>query len=143
MISVPKNDLTLMLEAGYIYMGMRRFSEAKQIFEGLVALSPKHEIPRVALANSFFAQEKYLQAIRVLKDARKINTDSAFVHAHLGEAYLFYGKKEEATESLNKAVELDSQGNAGQFAKSLLDLIDQGYDPQQYKEEAKNKSKNS
>ncbi len=140
MIDVPRDDLVLMLEAGYIYLAMGKLSEAKQVFEGLVALAPTHEVPVVALGNVFFAQKKFLQAIRILKEAVELNPQSAFAHAHLGEAQLFYGKKDDALKTLAKAVNLDPKGATGEFARSLADLIGQGYDPVKFKEEAKEKA---
>ncbi len=86
MIEVPRDDLALMLETGYIYLAMAKFSEARQVFEGLSILAPKHEVPHVAFANVLFAQRKFLPAIRTLKEAIKLNDKSAFAHAHLGEA---------------------------------------------------------
>lgn len=141
MIDVPRDDLVLMLEAGYIYLAMGKLVEARQIFEGLTALAPKHEVPLVALANVLFAQKKFLQAVRKLKEAIKLNSKSAFAHAHLGEALLFDGKKEPALESLRQASELEKDGAAGNFARSLTDLIVQGYDPARLREEAKKREK--
>lgn len=137
MIDIPRDDLVLMLEAGYIYLAMGKLSEAKQVFEGLIALAPTHDVPVVALGNVLFAQKKYLQAIRVLKDAIDVNPESAFAHAHLGEAYLFYGKRDDASKALAKAVSLDPKGATGEFARSLGALIEQGYDPVKFKEESK------
>lgn len=129
MIDVPRDDLVLMLETGYIYLAMGKFTEAKQVFEGVCVLMPESEVPVVGLANVYFAQKKFLQAIRTLKQALEINPKSAFALAHLGEAYLFYGKLDDAQEELKKAFDLDKKGHAGSFAKSLMDLMSQGYDP--------------
>lgn len=126
-----------MLEAGYIYLAMGKFAEARQVFEGIVVLSPEHEVSRVAIGNVLFAQKKYLAAIRELKEAIQVNQQSAFAHAHLGEAYLFYGKKAEATQELQLASRLEKTGSAGDFARSLLELMQKGYDPVQLKEAAK------
>jgi tetratricopeptide (TPR) repeat protein len=142
LIDVPKKDLGLMLESGYIYLAMGKFKEAKKVFEGLVNLEVKHEVPRVGLANVYFAQEKFLPAIRQLKEAIKINPESPFAHAHLGEAYLFYGKKDLAIEMLNKAKELDQDGSAKHFSDSLLDLIEKGFDPVELKKSAKQEKTN-
>lgn len=135
MIDVPKDDIITMLEAGYIYLAMKRFKEAKKLFEGVCELAPKHDVPQVAVANVYFAQSKFLEATRVLKAAIKDNPDSAHAWAHLGEAQLFYGKKDDALESLKKASELmpEGEGNPGHFARSLLDLIAAGYDPVEQK----------
>ena len=139
MIDIPRDDLVLMLEAGYVYLAMGKFSESRQVFEGIISLAPKHEVPRVALANVLFAQKKYLPAIRTLKEALELNPKSAFAHAHLGEAFLFNGKKEEALVELTEASKLEPQGKAGDFARSLADLIKKGYDPMQLRTEAKKK----
>ncbi len=137
MIDVPRDDLVMMLEAGYIYLAMGKFSEAKQIFEGIITLAPKHEVPQVALANVLFAQKKYLQAIRILKEALELNPQSAFAHAHLGEALLFYGKRDQALQSLNRASQIEPTGKAGDFARSLSQLVSMGYDPVRLREEAR------
>lgn len=141
MIDVPRDDLVMMLEAGYIYLAMGKFSEAKQIFEGIIVLAPNHEVPQVALANVLFAQKKYLLAIRTLKDAIELNPKSAFAYAHLGEAFLFYGKKEKGVQALNKASGLEPKGKAGDFARSLAELVSLGYDPCQLREEEALKKK--
>jgi tetratricopeptide (TPR) repeat protein len=135
MIDVPREDIIVMLEAGYIYLAMKKFTEAKQIFEGICELAPKHEVPLVGVANVFFAQGKYLEAIRILKKTITSNPESAFAHAHLGEAQLFYGKRKDAQSNLTKASELDpgDDGKSGEFARSLLGLIDLGYDPKEFK----------
>ena len=140
MIEVPRDDIVLMLEAGYIYLAMTKLKEARAVFEGIIALKPDHEVPHVALTNVLFAEKKYLPAIRSLKDALKINEKSAFAYAHLGEALLFYGKKDEALKALDKACELDTAGTAGDFAKSLKNLVLEGYDPVKFRAEASQKA---
>lgn len=133
MIDVPRDDLITMLEAGYIYLAMKKFKEARDIFEGVCVLAPKHDIPQVALSSVYFTQCKFLEAIRILKQALKDNPNSAFAYAHLGESQIFYGKRDEAYESLRKAVELDPEGKSGDFARSLIALLDSGYDPKLYR----------
>lgn len=137
MIDVPRDDLVLMLEAGYIYLAMGRFREAREVFEGISVLAPKHEVPRVALANVLFAQKKFLNAIRVLKEAIRLNPKSAFAFSHLGEALLFNGKKDEALKALGRAQELEPRGKAAGFARSLSDLVKQGFEPAKLREQAK------
>lgn len=133
-IDIKRDDLRLLLEAGYIYLAMGRFKEARDVFEGIHVLTPEHEVPVVALANVLFAQRKFLPAIRTLKEAIKLNDQSAFAHAHLGEALLFYGKKSEAIAMLDRAQQLEPKGRAGEFARSLKELIQMGYDPVQLKQ---------
>jgi predicted Zn-dependent protease len=129
MIDVPRDDLVIMLEAGYIYLAMKKFKEAREVFEGVGILAPKHDIPQVAIANVYFAQSKFLESIRVLKQALKDTPRSAFAYSHLGESQLFYGKRDEAYESLLLASEMEPGGKSGDFARSLIKLMDEGYDP--------------
>jgi len=140
LIDVPRDDIVMMLEAGYIYLAMGKFSEAKQVFEGIISLAPGHEVPRVALANVYFAQKKYLQAIRSLKEALEINSQSAFAYSHLGEALLFNGKKDEALKALAQADKIEPTGKAGDFARSLSKLISMGYDPVRLRSEQSGKA---
>lgn len=133
MIDVPRDDLVIMLEAGYIYLAMKKFSEARKVFEGVCTLAPRHDIPQVAIANVYFAQGKFLESIRTLKQAIKDNPKSAFAFSHLGESQLFYGKRDEAIASLKSAAELEPTSKSGDFARSLMGLIQQGYDPKKYK----------
>lgn len=135
MIDVPREDIIVMLEAGYIYLAMRRFKEAKTVFEGICQLAPKHDVPMVAVSNVYFAQGKYLETIRLLKKAIKDNPNSAFAWAHLGEAQLFHGKRDDALQSLEKAAEIDSSDDkkVSEFTKSLIHLMGLGYDPVEYR----------
>jgi tetratricopeptide (TPR) repeat protein len=133
-IDIPRDDVVVMLEAGYIYLAMKKFKEAKELFEGVCTLTPKHDVPQVALSCVYFTQTKFMEAIRILKQAIKDNPKSAFAYSHLGESQIFYGKREEAYESLRKAVALDPKGKSGEFAKSLIQLLDTGYDPKEYRE---------
>lgn len=141
MIDVQREDLVLMMEAGYVYLAMRKFQEAKDIFEGVNVLAKKHDIPQVGLANVYFAQGKYMESVRILKNATKETPDSAFAFAHLGESLLFYGKTDEAKQALEKASELEKEGSSGDFARSLLQLIAEGYDPVKLRKDFKSKVK--
>lgn len=139
MIDVVRDDIIIMLEAGYIYLAMKKFKEARTLFEGICEIAPKHDVPAVAVANVYFAQGKYIEAIRTIKNTIKDNPNSAFAWAHLGEAQLFNGKRDEALESLKKSSDLEpaTDGKAGTFARSLIDLIKMGYDPVELRKASK------
>lgn len=129
MISIDRQDLVILMEGGYIYLGMGRFQEAREVFEGVAVLSPKSEIPHVAIGTTYFAQMKYDQAMRAYRKALALNQVSPFARAYLGEALFFRGKGTEAVRELEKASGLDPKGNAGDFARSLLEAIRQGFEP--------------
>lgn len=130
MIDVPTEDLRLMLEAGYLYLAMKRLKEAKQVFEGVCTLAPESDVPLVALGNVYFGENNFEEAIKIYKKALTLVPASAFAKAYLGEAYFFYGKKEESCKILKEASHTDPHGKSGEFARSLLDLIEKGFNPQ-------------
>lgn len=129
MIDLSTEDLRLMLEAGYLYLAMHRNKEAKEVFEGVCALAPESDVPLVALGNAFFIEKKYDEAIKFYRKALKTNPNSSFALAYLGESLFFHKKKEEAIQSLEQASKIDPHGKSGDFARSLLNLIRKGYDP--------------
>jgi tetratricopeptide (TPR) repeat protein len=141
MIDVPTEDLRLMLEGGYLYLAMRRFKEAREVFEGVCALAPESDVPLVALGNVSFVETKFDEAIKTYKKAIEIMPKSAFAKAYLGEALFFNNKKTDAEEVLKEASKMDPHGKSGEFARSLLDLIRKGFNPNTEQEKATKKAK--
>ncbi len=129
MVPIERDDMIVLMEAGYVYLGMQKYKEAKTVFEGAVLLAPASEVPLVALGSVYFAQRKFDQAIRHYKKALKINSESPFAHSYHGEALFFKGKEKEALESLKEAVRLDPEGKSGEFAIALLAAIKNGFAP--------------
>ena len=129
MIPVPSEDLRILLEAGYLYLAMQKYKEAKEVFEGVVILAPKSEVPLVALGNVYCVQGKFEQAIKTYEEALEIDPKSAFAIAYLGEALFFHGKAELSKQTLEKAAKIDPNGKSGDFARSLLELIKKGFVP--------------
>ena len=127
MVDMKREDLILMMEAGYLYLGMQKYQEAKEVFQGVMALAPESEIPVVALGSVYFAQRKLDLAIRHYKKALRQNPGSPFAHSYHGEALFFQGKKAAAVEALKEAVGLDPDGKSGAFALSLLSAIKNGF----------------
>lgn len=129
MIDIDRGSLGLMMEAGYVYLGMQRFKEARDVFEGVTSMAAESEIPLIAMGSVDFCQGKFTNAIRRYKKALKINSESAYALAYMGETLYFMGKKEEAIKQLEAAIKIDGQGKAGDFARALLDAINQGFTP--------------
>lgn len=128
-IQLTDGDLITMMEAGYLSLRMGRFDQAKIIFEGVSVLEPKSDVPWVALGSVCFAQHKFDQALKNYRKALTLKPSSAFARAYLGESLFFSGKKDEAIEELKKAISLDPTGASGQFAKTLLTSIVDGFSP--------------
>lgn len=129
MIPIPRENLVIMMEGGYIYLRIGKLQEALDVFEGVSVLAPESEIPLVAMGSVYFGQMKYSHAIRLYKKAIKIKPDSAFARAYLGESLFFQGEKEMALKELEKASLLELDGKSGNFARVLLDAIKNGFVP--------------
>lgn len=126
MIDIERRHLAAMMEAGYIYIGMRRFKEARELFEGLAVLAPESEVPLVALGNVDFCTGKLARSIKFYREALERDPESVYAKVYLGEALFFSGKKEEAMALLREISKGDRSG-AGEFARALLDAIRKGH----------------
>lgn len=129
MIDLDRYYLAVMVEAGFIYLGMQRFGEAKKVFEGARTIAPENDIPVVALGNVEFCEGNFKKAVRHYDDALKINAESLFAKVYKGEALFFDDKRDEAVETLREVKRTDPRGSAGGFAIALLDAIKDGFTP--------------
>lgn len=129
MIDIDRRSLVIMMEAGYIYLGMRRFAEARKVFEGITVLAPQSDVPLVALGNVAFCQGNFTTAIQLYRRALTLTPASLFAKVYLGEALFFGRKKTEALELLVEVRNADATGAAGGFATSLIDAIHNGFTP--------------
>ena len=124
-IVASKDEIALMMEAGFIYRDAGKFEEAREIFRGMRALAPKSEVPEVALGTVSFQAREFEDAVAHYQEALKLNPRSAYAYAHLGEAELFRMDKKTARDYLKKALELDPKGEFGKMARALTSLADQ------------------
>lgn len=129
MVNIDREHLGLMMEAGYVYLGMQRFKEAREVFEGVTLLAPDSGIPLIAIGSVHFCQGKFTNAIRCYKKALKVDSDNVYALAYMGEALFFMGKKDEAVKHLHSVSDMDGNGKAGDFARALLDAINKGFSP--------------
>src|SRR5262245_19399595 len=121
LIPVAQTEIALLLESGYLYMEMQKWKEAEEIFAGVATLVPHSEVPLICLGNLQFSQGRYERALKYQREALQREPASALAQAHIGEALLFLKKRTEAKAALEKAVEMDPEGDAGAFARALLD----------------------
>jgi tetratricopeptide (TPR) repeat protein len=123
-VDVSTDDVVFLMEAGYIYLNMGRFKEAREIFEGVVEVRPDSDVPRVALGNVYHAQGKFLDAAKIHRETLKDMPNSARAHAGLAECLIFQKKTDQAMEELKKAVELEPSSDVANYARTLIDAID-------------------
>ncbi len=123
---IPQRDLTLLLEAGYLYMELGKNKEAEEVFNGVSALIPHSEVPHMALGNLYFSMGRFTPALKAHQRAAELNPESAAAHASIGEALFFLKKPKEALVAVEKAMQLEGEGPAGQFAKYLKEAHELG-----------------
>jgi tetratricopeptide (TPR) repeat protein len=123
-LPITSEEVSLLLEAGYLCRYTRHFDRAQTIFAGVRALCPDSEVPLVALGTIEFDQGRFASAISEYRKALELNPSSSYAYAHLAEAQLFQMDRAGARESLQTALRLDPRGTSGQFARSLLAMLD-------------------
>lgn len=128
MIEMDRKHVSVMMEVGYIYIGMRRYKQARELFEGIAALVPDNEIPIVALGNVDFCEGRVKKSMSHYKKALKLNPKSLFARVYMGESLFFDGKQAEAMKLLTEVANEDKE-SAGEFASALLDAINRGFRP--------------
>ena len=141
MIDIDRYNLAVMVEAGFIYLGMQRFEDAKHVFEGVRVLAPEDDVPIVALGNVEFCRGNLKSALKYYNEALETDENSFFAKVYKGEALFFDDEKDAAMELLSAVKKADPMGAAGGFATALLDAIKDGFEPKFKKEEKTKKSK--
>lgn len=129
LVEINKKFLVLMMESGYIYLGMRKLKEAEEVFKGVSALSPDSDVPIIALGNVEFCKGKFDNAVKYYKNALKKDSKSLFAKVYIAEAMFFLGKADESKKMLEEIIKLDPKGGAGGFAEALLKAINDGFTP--------------
>ena len=124
LVPALQRDVTLMLEAGYLFIELNKHKEAEEIFAGVAALAPHSEVPHLALGNLHFAQGRFAPALKAHQLAASLNDHSAIAHALVAESLFFLKRGPEALQALEKALSLPDDGSAHEFAKALKDAYD-------------------
>jgi tetratricopeptide (TPR) repeat protein len=123
-VHASREELAFLLEAGVIYRDGKNFSAARDIFGGVSALMPSHEIPEILLGTVDFQEGKFSEARKHYQKALDSNPRSALAHAYLGEAWLFDKDKEKANAHFKSALSLDPTGESGKMARRLMEMSD-------------------
>ncbi len=126
LVPVSKQEVTILLEAGYQLMNMKRFDPAREVFSGVAALLPRSDVPHLALGTLEFALGRHAKALQEYRRAQQLAPESGLSRAHVGEALLFLGKASEAIKELNAALEIEPDGDGARLARALLDAHQRG-----------------
>lgn len=120
------DDERVLYEAGYLLLKRGKIKAAREVFEGLVAMSPGKSLPYTFLGNTYFAEMKFNDAIQLHRKALELDAKNTLSLVHLGEALVASKQKDEGIATLKKALEQDPDGVNGKLAKSLLDAVEAG-----------------
>ena len=121
-LQVPVKDVKLMLEVGCVYRYAGRFREARDIFQGVRAMLPTHEVADLALAGVFMDEGKLDEAEAYCRHALELNRVSAAAYAQLAEIQLLKNNSAGARQSLQKSMEISPSGPAATLSRTLLRL---------------------
>lgn len=125
-VQLTGQDERVLYEAGYLLLKRGKIKAAREVFEGIAAMTPQKALAQVFLGSTFFAELKFTDAINAYRRAIEVEPKNALALAHLGEALLANKQKEEGISNLKQAVSLDPNGESGKMAKSLLDAVEAG-----------------
>jgi tetratricopeptide (TPR) repeat protein len=126
LVPVSKQEMMILLEAGYVFMDIGKFDEAREVFTGAVALLPRSEVPHLALGTLEFALGRHAKALQEYRKAQQLAPKSSLPRAHAGEALLFLQKSAEAVRELKAAIEIDPDSDGARLARALLEARESG-----------------
>ena len=119
---VDKESQYKVAELGYNLMTQGKLSEAKAIFEGLVAMDPKDTYFLTACGAAAQREEDLEDANKWYDLALEVDSKSAVALANRGEIKLIQGNIDEAISDLSAAIQADAEGTqpSTQRAAGLL-----------------------
>ena len=119
-------QLKFLCEAGQFLVANGRFAEACDMFQGVIALSPKRSIGYTLLGDAYMNWEKYDEALKTHQKAVELDSESTFARVYLAQALLFKKQKDKALAELKVVVEKDPNGPDGALARNLIKAVEQG-----------------
>lgn len=125
-VNPDAGQIKFLCEAGMLLASKEKFAEACDIFEGVIALSPKRSIGYTLLADTFMSWGKFDDALKIHQQAVEVEPDNTFARVHLGETHLMMKKKDKGLAELRKVLEADPNGTDGALAKNLIKAAELG-----------------
>ncbi|MCC6334706.1 MAG: tetratricopeptide repeat protein [Myxococcales bacterium] len=123
-------EMLQMALIGFRMYEQGKYSEAKTIFQGLIALDPMEAYYYTALGAVYLAEEDLENARAMFSSSIALNPKEVAPYVNRGEVNLREGKILEAAEDFQKAVELDPKHEdpltqrARVFAAAALEMIE-------------------
>lgn len=123
-------EMLQMALIGFRMYEQGKYTEAKTIFQGLIALEPMEAYYYTALGAVFLAEEDLENARAMFSSSIALNPKEVAPYVNRGEVNLREGKILEAAQDFQKAVELDPKyedpltQRARVFAAAALEMIE-------------------
>jgi len=126
-VQLSREEKRFLMESALILRDARRHDEAKAIFLGLLPLVEDKHLPMIGLGTLHFERGEFAEAVERFEEATRLAPRAAIAFAHLGEALAFAQQKEEAALVLQKAIDLDPNGQeGGEMAKTIQRFLAYG-----------------
>lgn len=106
---ITKEEQYQVAELGFSSLSSGKLDQAKEIFEGLLALDPFDAYFNLALGSVAHQAEDYPEAEHRYSRALQLNPFSPTAYANRGEIRIMTGRLADGTDDLVKALELDPQ----------------------------------
>lgn len=108
-------------ELGVEYLRLSQLDKADAAFQAATKIEPQAFAPQMNRGMTLVEMKRYADAESVLRDAKKLDEQSAVVHYFLGQAVANLGKFDEAEKELTTAVSLG--GDEMKEAHRILAII--------------------
>jgi tetratricopeptide (TPR) repeat protein len=86
------------------------------------AKNPKDPEPRVKLANYFYDQHQYPQAVEWYQKALELNPKNADAHTDLGTTYFYLGQPQDALREYRKTLQINPKHEPTMFNLIVVNL---------------------
>jgi len=120
----PSQDETqFLMECGYLCQDLGRSQEATDIFLGVSALRPDDPLPAASIGAVLLSTGQVDEAVDHLQKVLTAFPEDPLTMAHLGEAMVCRKEIEEAKTTFKKVLEKDSDGPAGDIARTYMEFV--------------------
>ena len=108
-----------------LYEENEQLQKSEDYYLNLQNVNPNDCRSYINLARLYSKKGEYQKAIEQYKQQLKLNPYDATTYSNIGNCYLKIEKQKEAKTFLNKAINLDPDGESGIYANQLLTTLDE------------------
>lgn len=117
--------ITPYINIALVYEEEGAFDKAEKYFLDIQRLSPSDCRPYFNLARLYSKTGEWLKAIEQYDNQLRNNPADAWSHSNIANCYLQLKKNKEAKSYFYKTIELDPDGEAGNYANQVIEALDE------------------